>query len=123
GAWDVERVAEPAWYRLNAPVSEALACRRSFADYSDLPRSDDAVIVEAPDQQAQLELASRRGYVRWLFRPRKGGVWSQLDEDDCTLDADGGRSAPCPVALQREGRELRRKVLYRLGKGRDFLIH
>jgi len=122
GAWDVERVVRPAWYRLNAPVSEALACRRAFADYSDLQGSDDAVIVEAPDQQALLDLASRQGYVRWLFRPRKGGLWNQLDGDDCTLDGDGGRSSPCPVPLQQEGRELRRKVIYRLGRGRDFLI-
>lgn len=122
GAWDVERVARPAWWRLNAPVSEALACRRAFADYSDVRQAGEAVVVEAPDQQALLELAARRGYVRWLFRPRKGGLWSQTEGDDGTLDADGGRSAPCPVPLQPEGRELRRKVVYRLGRGRSFLI-
>lgn len=57
GAWDVERVARPAWWRLNAPVSEALACRRAFADYSDVRQAGEAVVVEAPDQQALLELA------------------------------------------------------------------
>lgn len=122
GAWDVERVARPAWWRLNAPVSEALAGHRAFGDYSDLPESDNAVILDAPDQQMLLELAARRGYLRWLFRPRKGGLWKQLDDDDCTLDADGGRSAPCPVPVQVDGRQLRRRVLYRLGRGRNILI-
>ena len=122
GAWDVERVARPPWWRLNAPASEAVAGHRAFADYSDLPPSDDTVVVEAPDQQDLLELAARKGYVRWLFRPRKGGLWRQLDGDDDTLDADGGRTLPCPVPLQPDGRELRRKVLYRLGRGKNFLI-
>ena len=122
GAWDVERVARPAWGRLNAPVSEAVACHRAFGDYSDLPDGSRAVIVDAPDQQELLALAARRGYLRWLFRPRKGGVWSQLDGDDCTLDADGGRSSPCPVALQPDGRKLRCLVRYRLGRGRSILI-
>ncbi|APX78478.1 diguanylate cyclase [Achromobacter insolitus] len=122
GAWDVERVARPGWWRLNAPVSEALACRRAFADYSDAREANQAVVVEAPDQQALLDIAARRGYVRWLFRPRKGGLWGQMDGDDRTLDADGGRSAPCPVTLLPDGREPRRKVVYRLGRGRDFLI-
>lgn len=123
GAWEVERIARPAWWRLNAPSAEAQACRRAFADYSDLSCVDEAVVLEAPDHQALLELASRRGYVRWLFRPRKGGLWHELDGDDRTLDPDGGRSAPCPVAPRPDGRELRRKVVYRLGQGRDFLIH
>lgn len=122
GAWDVERLARPPWWRLNAPASEAVAGHRAFADYSDLPPSDDTVVVEAPDQQDLLELAARKGYVRWLFRPRKGGLWRQLDGDDDTLNADGGRTLPCPVPLQPDGRELRRKVLYRLGRGKDFLI-
>jgi hypothetical protein len=122
GAWEVERIARPAWWRLNAPDSEALACRRAFADYSDIESVDEAVVLEAPDHQALLELASRRGYVRWLFRPRKGGLWKQADADDGTLDADGGRSSPCPVTPQPDGRDLRRKVLYRLGRGRDFLV-
>jgi len=122
GAWDVERVARPAWGRLNAPVSEVVACRRALGDYSDLPGDEIAVIVDAPDQQELLALAARRGYLRWLFRPRKGGVWSQLDGDDCTLDADGGRSTPCPVVPQPEGRALRRLVRYRLGRGRNILI-
>ncbi|MFC4276995.1 diguanylate cyclase [Achromobacter aloeverae] len=124
GAWDVERVARPAWWRLNAPASEALAGRRAFADYSDDARqANQAVVLEAPDQQALLDLAARRGYVRWLFRPRKGGLWSQMDGDDRTLDADGGRSAPCPVSPQPDGREPRRKVVYRLGMGKNLLIH
>lgn len=121
GAWSVERVARPAWWRLNAPVSEALACKRAFGDYSDLPDGSAAVLADAPDQRDLLELAARRGYLRWLFRPRKGGLWSQVDGDDCTLDPDGGRSSPCPVQVQPEGRGLRRLVHYRLGRGSYIL--
>ncbi len=123
GAWDVQRVAKPGWWRLNAPVSEALACRRAFADYSDAEHGDKAVVLEAPDQERLLDLAARRGYVRWLFRPRKGGLWNQADGDDETLDADGGRSTPCPVPLRPEGRDLSCKVVYRLGRGGNLLIH
>ncbi|MGE8658959.1 MAG: diguanylate cyclase [Achromobacter sp.] len=117
GAWDVERIARPPWWRLNAPAAEALAGHRAFADYSGPHSEADAVVVEAPDQQTLVELAARKGYVRWLFRPRKGGLWRLVDGDDCTLQADGGRVPPCPVPLQAEGPELRRNVIYRLGRG------
>src|SRR5690606_33193939 len=94
GAWDVERLACRPWWRLGAPDGEALACHRAFGQYPD----DDggAVMVDAPDRDALLALAARKGYIRWMFRPCKGGIWEDQD-DDGTLAGDHGRALPCPV--------------------------
>src|SRR5690606_10728472 len=76
GAWDLERINHRPWWRLNAPLSETLACHRAFAHYPDLDASP--VVVEAPDQERMLEWAALRGYIRWLFRPRSQGLWSAV---------------------------------------------
>ncbi|QYJ23925.1 diguanylate cyclase [Achromobacter sp. ES-001] len=115
GAWDVERVAHPGWCRLNAPLEEAVACRRAFADYSDLPGGQERVALEAPDHSALMELAARKGYLRWMFRPRKNGIWNQTDADDATVDAEGGRTQPCPVHAAPAA-QLQKRVTFRLGK-------
>lgn len=62
-----------------------------------------------------MHLAARRGYVRWLFRPVKGGLWRTLDEPDDTLDADGGRQPPCPVMPEHRRQDGRGRTVYRLG--------
>jgi hypothetical protein len=120
GAWDVERETRPPWWRLGAPASEALACRRAFGDYPDAG-GEETVVAHAPDREDMLRMAANRGYIRWMFRPRKGGVWADIDDEDSTVDLAGGRSLPCPVAPQpcvagRSGR-----TVYRLGRV-DHLI-
>lgn len=122
GAWDVERVVRPAWRRLGAPAAEALACRRAFGDYPDAGPGEETVIAQAPDRDAMIELAARKGYIRWMFRPRKSGLWAQLDDQDDTLDAAGGRPLPCPVAPQPwNGRDSGRAV-YRLGRVARLIV-
>lgn len=40
---------------------------------------------------------AHRGYLRWLFRPAKAGLWRTRDELYDMLDAERGRRLPCPV--------------------------
>jgi hypothetical protein len=122
GAWDVERLVERPCSRLGADASEALACRRAFADYPDVEVSEDNVVMDAPDRDELLELAARKGYVRWMFRPRKGGIWQSVNDEDSTVAPEGGRSLPCPVGplpydVQRPGR-----LIYRLGRVQRIII-
>ena len=121
GAWDVERITRRPWWRLGAPAAEALACRRAFGDYPDAPAGETPVLVEAPDREALMALAARKGYVRWLFRPRQAGLWRDLHDDDATLDRGDGRAPPCPVAPHDFGRVPGRMV-YRLGRGTRLIF-
>ncbi|HWK61572.1 MAG TPA: diguanylate cyclase [Eoetvoesiella sp.] len=120
GAWDLERANHRPYWRLNAPLQEAIACRRAFGDYPD--NADCTMMVEAPDQAKLLELAASTGYVRWIFRPRASGVWGQLPDDDKTLKQDGTRNWPCPVAPQPYDRHRAGRSLYRLGEGAALII-
>ena len=71
---------------------------------------------------AQLNQRAIALYAADDFAAALSAVMPAVECDDSTLDADGGRPMPCPVPLQPDGRELRRKVLYRLGRGKGFLI-
>lgn len=121
GAWDVERETRPPWWRLGAPAGEALACRRAFGEYPDADPGEETVIAEAPDRPAMMEMAARRGYIRWLFRPRKAGLWAELNDEDSTVDEAGGRQPPCPVAPRPWTGADRSRTVYRLGHA-DRLI-
>jgi len=122
GAWDVERLVQRPCSRLGADSSEALACRRAFADYPDVETSDEAVVIEAPDRDELLELAAKKGYIRWMFRPRKGGIWQTLNDEDSTVAPEGGRALPCPVGpLPYDGASPSRLV-YRLGRVERVIV-
>lgn len=113
GAWDLERLERRAWWRIGAPASEALAGRRAFGDYADAADAREHVVAQAPDRADLMELAARKGYLRWLFRPRKGGLWSAIDDPDDTVDEAGGRTPPCPVPSRP--RAGAKRTVYRLG--------
>jgi hypothetical protein len=124
GAWDLERIEARACNEIGASAGEALACRKAFGDY----RGDDAVAPDphlvdgAPDRDALMHLAAERGYLRWLFRPVKGGLWHTLDESDDTLEADGGRRPPCPIAPLPRRRDQRGRTVYRLGRVHRVIV-
>lgn len=124
GAWEVERIERRGCSVIGAGAAEALACRQAFGDYgSDMP-PDDALIDGANDRGDLMRLAARHGYLRWLFRPVKGGVWRALDEPDDTLDAHGGRQPPCPVEPQPRSARGRThgRTVYRLGSVHRILL-
>jgi len=119
GAWDVERLERPAWWRLGAPATEVSDGRRAFGYYDEDEGFDAGqLMAEAPDREELMRLAAHRGYLRWLFRPRKHGIWAAVrEEGDDTLDDSGGRALPCPVEPQpRQAGAAARRTVYRLGR-------
>ncbi|OCS46438.1 diguanylate cyclase [Ralstonia pickettii] len=125
GAWDLERVERRGCNVVGASAGEALACRQAFGDYEGAS-ADAALIDGAPDRAELMQIAANEGYLRWLFRPVKGGVWQALEEPDDTLGPDGGREPPCPVLpiprqLPRH-RPVRSRTVYRLGAVRRILL-
>jgi hypothetical protein len=76
------------------------------------------VVAEVPDAEDLIQTASRTGYVQWIFRPVRGGVWAPVAEDD-TLEEGGYRNPPCPYmpSPTRIGRTRRpRRIVYQFGR-------
>ncbi|KVP12613.1 hypothetical protein [Burkholderia ubonensis] len=122
GAWEVERVERRGCNVIGASAAEALACRQAFGDYGEHVARDLQLLIDETARDELMQLAARRGYVRWLFRPVKGGLWRTLDEPDDTLDADGGRRPPCPVPPDPRRPGGRGRTVYRLGKVHRILL-
>ncbi len=99
GAWDLVREERRGCNTAGASEQEALECRQAFADHPFGEDADDFMLTEAPDREELMHLGARVGYVRWLFRPVKNGLWKDAGADD-TLQADGSREPPCPVAAR-----------------------
>jgi hypothetical protein len=91
GAWDVARAERPGCTRPGAQSGEALECLQAFGSFpyglNDFP----AVVTQAPDVGDLINLAARRGYLMWMFRPVHRGIWAEF-ADDATLCADGTRT-------------------------------
>jgi hypothetical protein len=96
GAWDLVREERRGCNTAGASEQEALECRQAFADHPFGEDPDDYMLTEAPDREELMHLGARVGYIRWLFRPVKNGLWQETATDD-TLQADGSREPPCPV--------------------------
>ncbi|KVR30042.1 diguanylate cyclase [Burkholderia ubonensis] len=122
GAWEVERVERRGCNVIGASAAEALACRQAFGDYGENVARDLQLLIDETARDELMQLAARRGYVRWLFRPVKGGLWRTLDEPDDTLDADGGRRPPCPVPPEPRRPDGRGRTVYRLGRVHRILL-
>jgi len=120
GAWDLERLVSRPWWRLGASAGEALAGHRAFGDYPDA--SEPALVMEAPDRDGLLRMAAHTGYVRWLFRPRKGGLWQQVEDEDSTLDGGGGRALPCPVRPYPLETGHGGRAVYRMGRVNRIIL-
>jgi hypothetical protein len=118
GSWDLARTEALPFVRPGAPQQESLECMNAFGS---LPVQIDGqlpVVAEVPDASELIEAASRAGYVQWLFRPVRGGVWAQVAED-LTLQEGGYRNPPCPYLASptRVGRTRRpRRTVYQFGR-------
>ncbi|HXZ47552.1 MAG TPA: diguanylate cyclase [Usitatibacter sp.] len=118
GAWDLARTEAVPFVRPGGTRQESVECRGAFGSIPVMPDGQPAVVSEVPDAGDLIEAASRAGYLSWLFRPVRGGVWAGIAEDE-TLEAGGYRNPPCPyVALPaRVGRTRRsRRVTYQFGR-------
>jgi len=118
GSWDLARTEALPFVRPGATEQESLECMGAFGS---MPLTIDGqlpVVAEVPDAGDLIEAASRSGYVQWLFRPVRGGVWAELAED-LTLEEGGYRNPPCPYipSPTRVGRTRRaRKIVYQFGR-------
>jgi len=114
GAWDVARAERPGCTRPGAQSREALECLQAFGSFpfgvNDVP----AVLTQAPDVGDLIDLAARRGYLMWMFRPVHRGIWAEF-ADDATLCADGTRTPPCPVESVPPIGHGSAKTVYRFG--------
>jgi len=127
GAWELERVERPGWWRLGVPATEVRDAMCAFGFIEDEEDAQAHTIADAPDRREMLREAGRRGYVRWLFRPRKYGIWSMVREDaDETLDSSGGRTLPCPVLPRAVGGTAGgaggARTVYRLGHSSRLVL-
>jgi len=119
GSWDLARTEALPFVRPGASEQESLECMGAFGALPIAIEGQPPVVAEVPDSEELIEAAARTGYVQWLFRPVRGGVWAEVAED-VTLEEGGYRNPPCPIIARptRVGRRsLRpRRVVYQLGR-------
>jgi len=114
GAWDVARAERPGCMRPGAQSTEALECLQAFGAFPFGVNGNQVVVSDAPDADDLVQLAADRGYLMWLFRPVKRGIWAQY-ANDATLTAEGSREPPCPHLPIPPIFEGKRKTIYRFG--------
>lgn len=114
GAWDVARAERPGCMRRGAESTEALECLQAFGAFPYGINGNQVVVSDAPDADDLVQLAAERGYLMWVFRPVKGGIWAEY-ADDATLEPEGTRSTPCPHAPIPPTCEGKRRTVYRFG--------
>lgn len=114
GAWDVQRAERPGCSRPGAESREALECLQAFGAFPFGLNNNQMVVADAPDTDELVEVAARRGYLMWLFRPVRGGIWGEY-ADDATLDQSGRRSGPCPHTPIPPKCDRSRRTVYRFG--------
>jgi len=114
GAWDVARAERPGCLRPGAASSESLECLQAFGSFPFGINGNQVVVSDAPDADDLVQVAAERGYLMWIFRPVRGGIWAQY-ADDATLDEEGRRAPPCPHHPIPPTCEGKRKTVYRFG--------
>ena len=114
GAWDVARAERPSVARPGAESREALECLQAFGAFPFGVDGNQVVVADAPDADDLLNVAARRGYLMWLFRPVRGGIWKDV-ADDATLLPAGTREPPGPVQPGPPAGRGTRKTVYRFG--------
>lgn len=127
GAWNLERHAQRPFARAGADAAETIRGMHAFGASPFTIEGDSPFVAEVPDGDDLIEAASRQGYVQWLFRPVRGGLWSEL-ADDSTLEPGGYRNPPCPLIAdpsiseaQLVARRDLRKV-FQLGRAREMSV-
>lgn len=118
GAWELEREEKRPCNTVGASETEAFECQRAFASHP--MQTEDDWVTEAPDLNDLMHFGAKVGYVRWLFRPVRAGIWGQHTHDE-TLDGDGGREPPCPVA-PRDMAGPNVSTRYRLGRSTQIVL-
>ncbi len=124
GAWNLERLEAKPFGRVGADVFETNVRMAAFGASPIEIDGASPFVADVPDANDLIETARREGYVQWLFRPVRGGMWRDLADDD-TLEAGGYRNPSCPLAATPllEPHRLRapRRVVYSFGRSHKLV--
>ena len=117
GSWDLARTEALPFERPGASRQESVECMGAFGSLPVAIDGQPPVVAEVPDAGELIGAAGRAGYVSWLFRPVRGGVWAEVAED-LTLEQGGYRNPPCPYLASptRAGTRRPRRVVYQFGR-------
>jgi hypothetical protein len=118
GSWDLARTEALPFVRPGAEEQESVECMGAFGNHPLTIEGQSPVVADVPDAGDLIQAASRAGYLSWLFRPVRGGVWAEVAED-VTLEEGGYRNPPCPyLALPTRAVRTRRprRVTYQFGR-------
>jgi hypothetical protein len=114
GAWDVARSERPGCTRPGAAAIEALECLQAFGSFPFGIDGNQVVVSDAPDADELVQVAAQRGYLMWMFRPVRGGIWAEY-ADDVTLSPEGRRKPSCPHHPIPPNCSAKRRTVYRFG--------
>ena len=120
GSWDLARVEALPFVRPGASEQESVECMGAFGNLPIAIEGQPPVVAEVPDGEELIDAAGRAGYVQWLFRPVRGGVWAEVAED-LTLQQGGYRNPPCPHLSAPTRPGASRRVVYQFGRS-DRLV-
>jgi hypothetical protein len=96
GSWNLQRREARPFARPGAGAQETIEAMHAFGASPHVIDGDSPFVSETPDADELIDAASRQGYVQWLFRPVRGGLWLDV-ADDATLEPGGYRNPPCPL--------------------------
>jgi hypothetical protein len=117
GSWDLARTESPPFMRPGSTTRECHECLSAFGQPPALIDGQPTVVAEVPDLGDLLDAAGRSGYVSWMFRPVRCGLWAEVT-DDATLEEGGYRNPPCPYVGEPAGPGKSRRIVYRFGRSR-----
>jgi hypothetical protein len=118
GSWDLARTEALPFVRPGAEEQESVECMGAFGNLPIEIEGQPPIVADVPDAGDLIQATSRAGYLSWLFRPVRGGVWAEVAED-LTLEEGGYRNPPCPYLAMptRVGRTRRpRRITYQFGR-------
>jgi hypothetical protein len=115
GSWDLARREAPPFIRPGSNAQESLECMGAFGTIPIAIDGQPPVVAEVPDGDDLIDTAGRAGYVQWIFRPVRGGLWAEVAED-ITLEKGGYRNPPCPHLSAPTKPGASRRVVYQFGR-------
>lgn len=124
GAWNLERLEAPPFQRPGADTFETTQGMHAFGASAMSINGDAPFVADVPDADDLVETAGRAGYIQWLFRPVRGGVWAEVT-DDITLESGGYRNPTCPLVsepmMDTHRLHKLRRVVYSFGRSAQLM--
>lgn len=115
GSWDLARREAPPFIRPGSSAQESVECMGAFGTIPVTIDGQPPVVAEVPDGEDLIGTAGRSGYLQWIFRPVRGGLWAEVAED-VTLEKGGYRNPPCPHLSTPPKPGASRRVVYQFGR-------